>query len=152
MPTTRPNRPETRSIRRQYTSSGSGDSGVKVQFPELPKEWRGKFVKGQMYKYQDTLPRLPVPALEQSLRKYLDTVKVVIPMHSVLYIKGSSIFHQGSVLHNNIGYICLLESPEICLLCPYYWSIVVGNRELLKLGCGQVMCIILIKTVKHTRI
>ena len=63
-----------------YPCGGSGAAaaviGDLVQFPTLPKEWLGKYVKGQMYKYQETLPKLPVPSLQQTLRKYLIGVKV----------------------------------------------------------------------------
>lgn len=55
--------------RRGYTTSN-------VQFPELPKEWEGKYVKGQMYKYQESIPHLPVPPLEQTLKKYITGVQV----------------------------------------------------------------------------
>lgn len=47
-----------------------------MQLPVLPKQLDGKFVKGQMYKYQDSLPKLPVPSLEQTLRKYVRGVQV----------------------------------------------------------------------------
>lgn len=51
-------------------------AGVKFRFPVLPKEWEGRYVKGQMYKYRDSLPKLPVPSLESTLKKYIDGVKV----------------------------------------------------------------------------
>ena len=54
-----------------------------VQMPELPKQLEGKFVKGQMYKYQDSLPKLPVPPLEQTLKKYITGVKVRLASQQV---------------------------------------------------------------------
>ena len=53
-----------------------GPEEVKVQFPGLPKEMQQKYVKGQMYKFQDSLPKLPVPPLQQTLSKYLAGIKV----------------------------------------------------------------------------
>ena len=58
-----------------YTTSGPD---AKIQFPELPKEWEGKYVKGQMYKLQDSIPKLPVPPLDQTLKKYLAGVQVSV--------------------------------------------------------------------------
>jgi len=57
-------------------NAGSKAPGVKVQFPGLPKELQQKYVKGQMYKFQDSLPKLPVPPLQQTLSKYLAGIKV----------------------------------------------------------------------------
>ena len=50
--------------------------------PQLPKQLEGKYVRGQMYKYQDTLPKLPVPPLEQTLTKYIRGIKVGINWRS----------------------------------------------------------------------
>ena len=61
-----------------HSASYRGGPSENVQMPELPKQLEGKFVKGQMYKYQDSLPKLPVPPLEQTLKKYITGVKVRI--------------------------------------------------------------------------
>ena len=61
--------------RHQHSGSLPG-GGAKVQFPTVPKEWQGRYMKGRMYKYQDTLPKLPVPSLQQTLKKYLIGVRV----------------------------------------------------------------------------
>ena len=50
--------------------------GPKLQFPSLPQEWRDRYVPGQMYRYQDSLPKLPVPSLQQTLEKYVASVEV----------------------------------------------------------------------------
>ena len=60
----------------QHTINEESGGKVKIQFPELPKEWEGRYVKGQMYKFQDSIPKLPVPPLDQTLEKYLAGVQV----------------------------------------------------------------------------
>ena len=59
-------------------SGGGGGGGpvTKLQFPPLPREWEGRYVSGQMYKYQASLPKLPVPPLQQTLQKYVASVEV----------------------------------------------------------------------------
>lgn len=49
---------------------------IKVQFPALPKVWEGIYKPGQMYVNQESLPKLPVPPLQQTLDKYLKCVEV----------------------------------------------------------------------------
>ena len=61
---------------KQYERFREGPT-KKVQMPQLPKQLEGKYVRGQMYKYQDTLPKLPVPPLEQTLTKYIRGIKVI---------------------------------------------------------------------------
>jgi hypothetical protein len=48
----------------------------KIQFPQLPKQLDGKYVRGQMYANQDSLPKQPVPPLEQTLKKYCKGIQV----------------------------------------------------------------------------
>ena len=43
---------------------------VKLQFPPLPPEWAEKYKPGQMHRYRDSLLKLPVPPLQQTLEKY----------------------------------------------------------------------------------
>jgi carnitine O-acetyltransferase len=50
----------------------------KLQFPHLPAEWRDKYTRGQMFKYDDKLMRLPVPPLEQTLQKYIASVEPLL--------------------------------------------------------------------------
>ena len=50
--------------------------GPKLQFPPLPGEWKDRYVPGQMFKYQASLPKLPVPPLQQTLHKYIASVEV----------------------------------------------------------------------------
>ena len=47
-----------------------------VQFPQLPPEWKEKYKPGEMYRNQASLPRLPVPPLQQTLQKYITSVEV----------------------------------------------------------------------------
>ena len=63
-------------LKHSWSNKSSNEEKVKVEFPVLPKEWQDKFVKGQMYKHQDSLPKLPVPPLQQTMKKYLAAVKV----------------------------------------------------------------------------
>ena len=57
----------------------------KLQFPPLPQEWKDRYVPGQMYKYQASLPKLPVPPLQQTLHKYITSVEVRELPQIVLY-------------------------------------------------------------------
>ena len=54
----------------------TNSEGVKVQVPDLPASLAKRYVPGQMYKYQDSLQRLPVMPLQQTLDKYLLSVQV----------------------------------------------------------------------------
>lgn len=74
MPTTLQSKSSVGSMRLQHSDGRTAET--KVQFPELPREWQGKYVKGEMYKYQDSLPKLPVPPLQQTLKKYLAAIRV----------------------------------------------------------------------------
>ena len=47
-----------------------------MQFPQLPPEWEERFKPGQMYHNQASLPKLPVPPLQQTLQKYITSVQV----------------------------------------------------------------------------
>ena len=58
-------------------SVGVGLDDVKLQFPPLPQEWKDRYVPGQMFKYQASLPKLPVPPLQQTLEKYITNIKVM---------------------------------------------------------------------------
>ena len=58
-------------------SVGVGLDDLKLQFPPLPQEWKDRYVPGQMYKYQAALPKLPVPPLQQTLEKYITSIKVL---------------------------------------------------------------------------
>ena len=49
---------------------------MKLQFPPMPREWEERYVPGQMYKYQASHPKLPVPPLQQTLQKYITSVEV----------------------------------------------------------------------------
>ena len=60
----------------QDDTTRSTSSGNRLQFPPLPREWETKYVPGQMYKYQNTLPKLPVPPLKQTLDKFMSSVEV----------------------------------------------------------------------------
>lgn len=81
MPATHQRQPtETGSQRARSYKSGPMPN---VQMPQLPKQLEGKFVKGEMYKYQDSLPKLPVPPLDQTLEKYLKGVEVNSAVHSI---------------------------------------------------------------------
>jgi hypothetical protein len=61
---------------RRYSSYKDGPD-PRVQLPQLPKQLEGKFVRGQMYTRQDSLPKLPVPPLDQTLRKYITGIQVM---------------------------------------------------------------------------
>ena len=50
--------------------------GPKLQFPALPPGWEKKYKPGEMYRHQNSIPKLPVPPLQQTLQKYLIAVKV----------------------------------------------------------------------------
>ena len=60
----------------QDDTTRSTSSGNRLQFPLLPREWETKYVPGQMYKYQNALPKLPVPPLKQTLDKFISSVEV----------------------------------------------------------------------------
>ena len=51
---------------------------LKVQFPQLPKQWEKKYIPGQMYQYQKSLPKLPLPPLQQTLKKYINGIQVLL--------------------------------------------------------------------------
>ena len=77
--------PPTRKVPAHQLSATSALSGgergglrPKLQFPVLPKELEGRYVPGQMYKYQDSLPKLPVPPLQQTLQKYITCMEVSV--------------------------------------------------------------------------
>ena len=59
-------------------SSGMGEGldDLKLQFPPLPQEWKDRYIPGQMFKYQASLPKLPVPPLHQTLHKYITSIEV----------------------------------------------------------------------------
>ena len=67
-------------------SVGIGLDGPKLQFPPLPGEWKDRYVPGQMYKYQASIPKLPVPPLQQTLEKYITSIKVRIHFHGHSYM------------------------------------------------------------------
>ena len=67
-----------RHHRRRYGSHKASSPDASIQLPQLPKQLEGKFVRGQMYKHQGSLPRLPVPPLEQTLRKYVEGIQVEV--------------------------------------------------------------------------
>lgn len=50
--------------------------GRKMRVPPLPSEIADKYIPGQMFKNQASLPSLPVNSLEQSLSKYLTALEV----------------------------------------------------------------------------
>ena len=50
----------------------------RLQFPQLPAEWEGRYKQGQMHQYADQLMKLPVPPLQQTLQKYVTSVEVLI--------------------------------------------------------------------------
>ena len=58
------------------SGGGGGDAVAKLQFPPLPQEWEERYIQGQMFKYQASLPKLPVPPLQQTLQKYITSVEV----------------------------------------------------------------------------
>ena len=60
----------------QNTGGPEGGPDLKIQMPQLPKQLEGKYVRGQMYMYQDSLPKQPVPRLEQTLKKYTNGIQV----------------------------------------------------------------------------
>ena len=63
-------------------SMGEGVDDLKLQFPPLPQEWKDRYVPGQMFKYQASLPKLPVPPLHQTLHKYIASVEVHVRDYS----------------------------------------------------------------------
>ena len=54
-----------------------GVDDLKLQFPPLPQEWKDRYIPGQMFKYQASLPKLPVPPLHQTLHKYITSIQVL---------------------------------------------------------------------------
>ena len=62
------------AVRQENTTRST--SSNRLQFPPLPREWETKYVPGQMYKYQNALPKLPVPPLKQTLDKFMSSVEV----------------------------------------------------------------------------
>ena len=72
--------PPTKRVTPHQSSGRSLSVGLddqKLQFPPLPQEWKDRYVPGQMYKYQAALPKLPVPPLQQTLEKYITSIKVL---------------------------------------------------------------------------
>ena len=67
--------PAIPQIQHRHSGYKSGPD-PRIQLPQLPKQLDGKFVRGQMYTHQDSLPKLPVPPLEQTLRKYVKGIQV----------------------------------------------------------------------------
>ena len=65
-------------------SMDEGVDDVKLQFPPLPQEWKDRYVPGQMFKYQASLPKLPVPPLHQTLHKYIASVEVHVCYYSFI--------------------------------------------------------------------
>ena len=61
-----------RMLSRGYSSGAK----KKVQYPQLPAAMKEKYRPGEMYRYQDSVPSLPVPPLQQTLSKYLLSVEV----------------------------------------------------------------------------
>ncbi len=59
----------------------SHNDGVRLQFPPLPPAWVDRYKPGQMYRNQESLPKLPVPPLQQTLKKYLTSVEVGVSIH-----------------------------------------------------------------------
>ena len=51
-------------------------SSARVAFPSLPRNLQAVYKRGQMLAHQDRVARLPVPPLQQTLTKYLTSVKV----------------------------------------------------------------------------
>ena len=71
--------PLTKKITPNHLSERSLSNGLddlKLQFPPLPLEWKDRYVPRQMFKYQASLPKLPVPPLQQTLRKYIASAEV----------------------------------------------------------------------------
>ena len=64
------------SVGRQDNTTGQSKPSNRLQFPPLPREWETKYVPGQMYKYQNALPKLPVPPLKQTLDKFMSSIEV----------------------------------------------------------------------------
>jgi hypothetical protein len=64
-------------------SLSEGVDDLKLQFPPLPQEWKDRYVPGQMFKYQASLPKLPVPPLQQTLHKYIASVEVCIQITKI---------------------------------------------------------------------
>ena len=89
--------------RLQHTDSNGGRNEkeqLKLQFPALPKEWEGKYIPGQMYQHQHSLPGLPVPPLQQTLQKYITSVEVPhmhIHVHTHMHtsLAGQTLHMQG---------------------------------------------------------
>ena len=77
MPAVSQRQPADSKLRhRRHSSQKASSPDASIQLPQLPKQLEGKFVRGQMYKHQDSLPRLPVPPLEQTLKKYVEGIQV----------------------------------------------------------------------------
>ena len=86
MPSTKGVTPRQLSVRSLSVGVGDGPA-IKLQFPPLPQEWKDRYVPGQMYKYQVSLPKLPVPPLQQTLQKYITSVEVCsYPIHEIIII------------------------------------------------------------------
>ena len=59
------------------TATFTFPDGRRMRVPSLPVEIADRYVPGQMYRYRDSLPSLPVNPLEQTLKKYLLAVEVL---------------------------------------------------------------------------
>ena len=57
-----------------HSRGAHGES--RLQFPRLPPEWEERYKPGQMYRNQASIPKLPVPPLQQTLQKYITSVEV----------------------------------------------------------------------------
>ncbi len=52
--------------------------GKRMRVPPLPAEISNRYKIGQMYRYKDTIPSLPVNPLEHTLNKYLQAMEVCV--------------------------------------------------------------------------
>ena len=77
-------RPSLFSLKVRLCSSMASDRvftnsrGVKCVLPRLPPSISKVFTPGQMYRYQESVKKLPVMPLDYILGKYLETVEVYI--------------------------------------------------------------------------
>ena len=75
-------RPSLFSLKARLCSSMASDRvftnsrGVKCVLPRLPPSISKVFTPGQMYRYQESVKKLPVMPLDYILGKYLETVEV----------------------------------------------------------------------------
>ena len=64
------------SSSRTLVSSRHSHNAARLQFPLLPPQLAELYRPGQMLQHEDALPKLPVPPLQQTLKKYLAAVEV----------------------------------------------------------------------------